>query len=120
LATIIRNYSELLAALRRRCDELDVSHETVDAVAGIPAGYFSKLVSTKPMKHIGPISWVVLEALGLRVIVEDDPEALKRSRRKRAWQGRKLKPWWSGDRVRPSAAERNGSAEPADSEDKAA
>jgi hypothetical protein len=58
----------------------------------------------------------MLDALGLTVTLSENPAALARSRRSHAWQQRKIRPWWKGDGVRPSAAERNGSAEPADGE----
>ena len=40
----IRSYSQLLAALRGRRDELRITNETIDEVAGLQPGYTSKQV----------------------------------------------------------------------------
>jgi hypothetical protein len=37
----IRSQSELLDAIRARRDELNISHETIDNIAGFQAGYTS-------------------------------------------------------------------------------
>jgi hypothetical protein len=42
----IRSYEDLVAALRGRCDELDISFRTLDEVAGLADGYSAKLRST--------------------------------------------------------------------------
>jgi hypothetical protein len=76
-ATPIRDHDELVALVRRRQDELGVACVTIDQVAGLADGHFAKL--TCGTKRFGPLSmfWV-LSALGLRIRIEEDPEATTR------------------------------------------
>src|SRR4051812_1815741 len=72
----IRSMPELVQALRTRRDELNISHETIDAIAGLQSGYTSKLLAPKPIKNLGPMSFgSLLGALGLAVVVVPDPQA---------------------------------------------
>lgn len=74
-----RNYQELHALIRARVGSLGVTFETVDAIAGLPSRYATKLLSPVPMKAIGKISLgPLLGALGLKLIVAVDDEALAR------------------------------------------
>jgi hypothetical protein len=76
-ATPIRDHDELVALVRRRQDELGVACVTIDQVAGLADGHFSKLSSG--VKRFGPVStFLVLSALGLRIRIEEDPEATTR------------------------------------------
>src|SRR4051794_38656581 len=78
---IVRDYKELIAAIRARRDALDITHETIDAVAGLQAGYTSKLLVDPPMKCAGRVSLgAMLGALGLMLLVVEDPAALERVR----------------------------------------
>lgn len=80
-ATTVSDYGELLDVLRGRVRELDVSFATVDATAGLPERYVQKLMGVSPSKCFGPISLgCVLGALGLRLIVVEDPEQLAKVR----------------------------------------
>jgi hypothetical protein len=80
-ATPIRDHDDLVALVRRRQDELGVACVTIDEIAGVPDGYFAKLV--RGIKRFGPISiFVVLSALGLRIRVEEDPDAIAKFRRR--------------------------------------
>jgi hypothetical protein len=73
----IRDHDQLVALVRRRQDELKLSCLAIDAVAGLAEGHFSKL--TSGVKRFGPVSiFLVLEALGLRIRIEEDPEAVAR------------------------------------------
>jgi hypothetical protein len=73
-ATAIRDHDELVALVRRRQNELKLSCLAVDEVAGLADGHFS---NTCGMKKSGPVSiFLVLEALGLRIRIEEDPEAI--------------------------------------------
>lgn len=72
LATV-NEYTELMAALRARATELNVSRETLDAVSGLQAGYCAKLLAPVPIRAIGPSSLgPLLQALGLALIVVED------------------------------------------------
>jgi hypothetical protein len=74
-ATSIRDHDQLVALVRRRQNELNLSCLAIDEVAGLADGHFSKL--TCGIKKFGPVSiFLVLEALGLRIRVEEDPEAI--------------------------------------------
>jgi hypothetical protein len=78
-ATPISDHDELVNLVRRRQEELGVSCLTIDEVAGLAAGHFSKL--TCGSKKFGLLSiFLVLEAMGLRVRIEEDPEATARLR----------------------------------------
>jgi hypothetical protein len=73
-ATPIRSRDDLVAIVRRRQEELGVACLTVDEVAGLASGHFAKL--TSQVKGFGFLSmFLVLEALGLRIRIEEDPEA---------------------------------------------
>jgi hypothetical protein len=68
---------DLHHACRQRADQLNVSRQTIDEVAGLTPGHASKLLASAPSRHLGPISLgLILRALGLKLVVVDDPEAL--------------------------------------------
>jgi hypothetical protein len=78
LATV-RDYGGLVEALRARCDELNVAGITLDDLAGLAVGHVNKLLCPQPMRVLGPVSLpALLGALGLQLIVAEDPEALAR------------------------------------------
>jgi hypothetical protein len=84
----IRSQSELLDAIRARRDELNISHETIDNIAGFQAGYTSKLLCTPPMKNPGPMSLgALLGALGMALMPVVDHEMLAKVEGR--WQPRK-------------------------------
>lgn len=88
MTTPIRSMPELIAALCARRDELNISHETIDNIAGLQSGYTSKLLAPNPIKNLGPMSFeALLGALGVAVVVVPDPvsAALVEDR----WQKRK-------------------------------
>jgi hypothetical protein len=68
-ATPVYDRADLVAIVRRRQNELNISCETLDAIAGLASGHFSKL--TCGTKGFGFLStFLVLPALGLRLVVE--------------------------------------------------
>lgn len=74
----IRSMPELLAALRLRRDELNISHEIIDEIAGFAKGYTSKLLAPEPMKNLGKMSMgALLGALGIALVAVPDPEAAR-------------------------------------------
>jgi hypothetical protein len=76
-ATTITEMADLVAVIRARALELNITHETIDAISGLQSGYFSKIAAG--MKGIGSITWAcLLPALGLKVVVHEDLEALAR------------------------------------------
>lgn len=87
----IRNMPELIAALCARRDELNISHETIDNIAGLQSGYTSKLLAPKPIKNLGPMSFsALLGALGLALVAVPDPQAVAAVEGR--WQPRRRKP----------------------------
>jgi hypothetical protein len=74
MTRLIRNIdTDLIEAIRARRDELGITHETIDAIAGLPSGYCSKLLAPEPMKRLGKISIpAMLGALGVALVLVED------------------------------------------------
>jgi hypothetical protein len=95
---VVSNYSELIACLRQRAETLNISNVVLDDVSGLQDGYSGKLLSLNPKRTLGRLSLgLMLGALGLRLIVVEDREALKRVKgrlepRKRNGLHRQLRP----------------------------
>ncbi len=71
------NYESLVEELKRRAGELGISCSDLDAIAGLPTGFAGKFMGPSQVKRLGPISlFVVLPALGLRLTLTVDREAL--------------------------------------------
>jgi hypothetical protein len=89
---VIADYAGLVACLRARAEALAVSNVTLDEVAGLSAGYSGHLLSPNPSRRFGAATLgPALAALGLRLVVVEDPEGLARIRGrlvKRARKGR--------------------------------
>lgn len=76
---VIRTYDELIAALRGRAEELDVSRQTIDAIAKFPDGYAAKLLAPVPVKTLSRMSvGAILHALGVKLSLSEDHESLDR------------------------------------------
>jgi hypothetical protein len=91
---VVCSIPELLDVVRARRDALDLPHEGVDHLAGLPSGYFSKLVCDPPVRGFGAMSLqAVLGALALGIarveIVEDVAQA---ERMRPRWRPRKRRP----------------------------
>lgn len=91
---VVSSEAELLDVVRARRDELYLSHETIDDLAGLSDRYFSKLVGPDPDRGFGEMSLkAVLGALALGVAVVvliEDPE-----------QARRMQPRWERQRRKP-------------------
>lgn len=75
----VATYDELIDALRERVRELNVSHATLDDVAGLPARYVSKLLADPAPKRLGLTSMgPLLGALGVELIVVESADAMRR------------------------------------------
>jgi hypothetical protein len=78
---IARSTADLCEIFRQRVRDLNVSLETIDAVAGLPSRYSAKLLGPNPAKNFGAISFdALLGTLGLKLIVVEDADALARVR----------------------------------------
>jgi hypothetical protein len=74
----IEHSEALLAALRARVAELELSHEIVDHLAGFQSGYCSKLLSDPPIRRLGNLSlFLLLQSLGLDLVLIENPQALE-------------------------------------------
>jgi hypothetical protein len=75
----IVDYTTLVLALRARAEELNISREQIDAIAGLPDRYTGKVLSIRGKKRIGLLSLgPLLGALGIKLMPVEDPEALAR------------------------------------------
>jgi hypothetical protein len=80
---MVRNEADLRAVIRARCNELQITYETLDVVAVLPERYASKLLCEPPLKHMGAVTlWSVLGTLGYRISLVHDEELLTRFRDK--------------------------------------
>lgn len=76
---VVTDYDGLLAALRARAEELNVSRSTLDDVSGLQTGYAAKLLANPPMKSFGRVSLgPMLGALGVSLVLVEDPEQMAR------------------------------------------
>src|SRR5579859_6276253 len=84
----IRSMAELLDVIRAKRDALNVSHETIDQIAGVPSGYTSKILAPEPIRGVGYKSLGdILGALAIALVpIEDDEQRAKVQGR---WQKRK-------------------------------
>ena len=75
------SYAEMLEAIRARVDELQIHGERFDNFAGLPDGYFAKLVGARPIRRLGMVSFQpVLAGLGLKCQFVEDQAATERLR----------------------------------------
>src|SRR3981081_885694 len=83
LGRLISDYGALLEAFRERAKELEISREGIDEIAGWADGYAGKILGgerAKKRKIIGPLSLeLMLGALGLKLILVEDPVATART-----------------------------------------
>jgi hypothetical protein len=80
---IVRTTEDLRQLFRLRVAHLGISLETLDALAGLPTRYSSKLLRSNPPRTFGPISFeALLGALALQLVAMEDAEALARVQRR--------------------------------------
>lgn len=73
------DYEGLLAAIRNRVRELEIAGEPFDEFAGLPKGYLSKLVGSRPTRRIAHVSMgPLLAGLGVVCRMIEDPAATAR------------------------------------------
>lgn len=73
------DYAGLRDALRARVEQLNVSRNCLDSVAGIAAGYSGKLLAPYSSKKIGGVSLgFLVQAAGLKMVLVDNPDASDR------------------------------------------
>jgi hypothetical protein len=75
----VRSWNDLDTALRARAESLNVSRLVLDELSGLQSGYASKLLAPVPIRHFGRVSLGAMSgALGLKLVVQEDKEALAR------------------------------------------
>lgn len=75
---LLRTQAEMVQAYRDRIRELGLTHETVDAISGLPSGYTSKLMCEPPIKNLGQKAIELLNgALGIAFVAMVDSEAAR-------------------------------------------
>jgi hypothetical protein len=83
IARPIVGYRGLVETCRQRADELALSRLELDRLAGLPAGYSSKLlgrVDREKRKRMWPASLeAILGTLGLQIIIVEDHAATSRT-----------------------------------------
>ena len=78
-ATPANSAADIIGIIRKRQDELNIACLTVDEIAGLAQGHYSKI--TSGLKGLGPMTlFVLLSAFGLRLRIEEDPDATARLR----------------------------------------
>jgi hypothetical protein len=71
----------MVEACRARMRALDITHETLDGLAGIQPGYSAKLLGPRPHRKIGLLTFpLLLGALGLALVAVEDAEQMARIR----------------------------------------
>jgi hypothetical protein len=76
---VVCNYAELVDALVRVKNYLQLSNETVEAIADLTRGHVDKMLGPTRQKGIGKNSFdLLLGALGIRLRVEIDPDQMRR------------------------------------------
>ena len=93
------DYLGMLEIVRSRVRELEIGGTSFDQFAGLPDKYLAKLIGEHPIRRIGMTSMGPLfNALGVRCVVVEDPEATERLRKR-------LRPR-NGSFVRPTRTHR--------------
>lgn len=78
---VISNSDAMVAAFRARIAELNITYSTANVAAGLPDRYVEKLLCDPPVKGLGWIAMAgLLGALGLRLELVEDPDAIARFR----------------------------------------
>jgi len=79
------NYDEMIAALRARAAELNLSGETIDTVSGLASRYASKLLGPTQIRRLGVVSLgPFFGALAVRGVLVEDKAAVVRLRSRTA------------------------------------
>jgi hypothetical protein len=87
-----RDHAELMAAIRKRIQHLNITLESLELAAGLPSRYCPKILGKNPIRRTTPYSiHLLLQALGLEIHLVESPELtaqytdkLERSRMRRA------------------------------------
>lgn len=79
MAIIVRGMPDMVASFRVCRDERQLTHETIDDIAGFQSGYCSKLLAPEPIRNLGWLSFGdFLGAVGKMLLLVDDHEQIER------------------------------------------
>jgi hypothetical protein len=77
----VESYAAVHELLRTRADELGLSREVIDELAGLQSGYAGKVLAPVPIRRASLETLLLMfSALGLRLVVVEDRAALERLR----------------------------------------
>lgn len=72
----VRDYDQLVFAIRARMQSLGATNQSVDETAGLQSGYIGKILGPAQVKKFGAVSLgPTLGALGLKLVVTTDEDA---------------------------------------------
>jgi hypothetical protein len=81
---LIGTYDEVIDTFRARADELELSRLEIDRLTGLGDAHTSHLLAKKFTQVFGPVSLpLMLDVLGLRLLVVEDPELTAKTLRRR-------------------------------------
>jgi hypothetical protein len=90
IVATVSDHNQMLVAIRRRIEELELSHETVEFLAGLQSGYLTKVIADPPPKRMSPFTqFLILQAFGLNVQLVENPQLIEKL--KGRWTTRKLR-----------------------------
>lgn len=79
ILAVANDYEGLQRAMRVRAEELNISRETLGEISGLHSGHAGKMLADPPSKNMGIVSMgLLLQALGLRLLIVEDPEQMRR------------------------------------------
>src|SRR4051812_42695572 len=79
VAIEIKNYDELIDLCNQRAAELQLTRAQLDELAGLQEGYSSKVLRKSQLKKLGPISFHLFGALGVRLFCLQSDAATERT-----------------------------------------
>jgi hypothetical protein len=81
---LIATYDDVIDTFRARADELALSRLEIDHLSGLAPAHSSHLLAKKFTQVFGPLSLpLMLDTLGLRLLVVEDPELTARTLKRR-------------------------------------
>jgi hypothetical protein len=81
---LIATYDDVIDTFRARADELELSRLEIDHLSGLAPAHSSHLLAKKFTQIFGPLSLpLMLDTLGLRLLVVEDPELTAKTLRRR-------------------------------------
>jgi hypothetical protein len=101
VVAVARSYEEFLEGLKRRRADLRLTLALTGEIAGLQNGYAEKILAPTPLRHLGRVSFTALiGALGLAVVLVEDPEQMARVKNRHT--PRLRPPQRTGRRRRPA------------------